>query len=145
MVYFSRGWNLKKKCNLGKLRPVNWKNFISKNIEFSIWGKQCTFLRLHFFQNISPLWYTWYMYAYHFLDVLILCTYYIQRGVSRSWPTPTKLFFEMGHKGSVALLWHNEKVLTLLESAKFFFAFLDDLGNFKHFEPYLFFRTFRKC
>ena len=44
--------------------------------------------------------------------------------------------------GSVALLWHNEKVLALLESAKFFFAFLDDLGNFKHFEAYLFFRIF---
>ena len=32
-----------------------------------------------------------------------------------------------------------------IESAKikfFLIAFLDDLGNFKHFEPYLFFRTF---
>ena len=26
-----------------------------------------------------------------------------------------------------------------IKSAKFFIAFLDDLGNFKHFEPYLFF------
>ena len=29
-----------------------------------------------------------------------------------------------------------------IKSAKFFIAFLDDLGNLKHFEPYLFFRTF---
>ena len=50
-----------------------------------------------------------------------------------------------GNLGPVALLLHNEKVLALLESAKIFFAFLDDLGNFKHFEPYLFFRTFWKC
>ena len=26
-----------------------------------------------------------------------------------------------------------------IKSANFFIAFLDDLGNFKHFEPYLFF------
>ena len=30
-------------------------------------------------------------------------------------------------------------MLALLESVKFFFGFLDDLGNFKHFEPYFFF------
>ena len=26
-----------------------------------------------------------------------------------------------------------------IKSAKYFIAFLDDLGNFKHFEPYLFY------
>ena len=29
--------------------------------------------------------------------------------------------------------------MQLNSSKKIFFAFLDDLGNFKHFEPYLFF------
>ena len=29
-----------------------------------------------------------------------------------------------------------------IKSTKFFIAFLDDLGNLKHFEPYLFFLTF---
>ena len=48
----------------------------------------------------------------------------------------------------VALLYYRTLQSVKIESAKIksakfiFIAFLDDLGNFKHFEPYLFFRTF---
>ena len=42
----------------------------------------------------------------------------------------------------VALLYYRTLQSVKIESAKtkiFFIAFLDELGNFKHFEPYLFF------
>ena len=48
----------------------------------------------------------------------------------------------------VPLLYFRTLQSVKIESAKknnFFIAFLDDLGNFKHFEPYLFFRTFYFC
>ena len=44
--------------------------------------------------------------------------------------------------GSVALLSHFTKCKNRKCEKKKFIAFLDDSGNFKHFEPYLFFRTF---
>ena len=42
----------------------------------------------------------------------------------------------------VALLYSRTLQSVKIESANFLIAFIDDLGNFKHFEPYLFFRTF---
>ena len=36
--------------------PVLHSSKLKKNIDYSLWGKQCGFPKLHFFSYISPLW-----------------------------------------------------------------------------------------